>query len=364
MTSIAKEAAIDTIPVEVAHLIMDHLEVRDLCRLSSTNTLSFGRVSEYIHRHCSIRQTLLPFFARDEDFDLFRELQRTHGVLISGSQALSVFTGERYLNSDLDLYVNHYQRGYLTNVLECVSYTSCRSLRPPSLRPSIVHWQSMRDGDTMTLFNDRTHIIARSEYADKSIANVEEFRNGSGVVMQVISSYGPPLDVILGFHSMCIMNVMAHQYAYCLYPKATLIVKASIAQSGDDNNAIRAQNKYTDRGYRLLCHETSTPTLDFQLQSRSVGDRHCRTLPLAGLSTLVNPAEVNKGQRYDELSSHSWTLIFGPEQGDGFLMVYAWLKFPQFKHMLCVCSKVMWSLTPGMVYWTMDKFKEFVGNLF
>ncbi|KAK0431618.1 hypothetical protein EV421DRAFT_1720393 [Armillaria borealis] len=73
------------------------------------------------------------------------------------------------------------------------------------------------------------HIIARSEYADKSIADIEEFRNGSGAVVQVISSYGPPLDIILGFHSMCIMNVVAYKYAYCLYPKATLIVKASIA---------------------------------------------------------------------------------------------------------------------------------------
>ncbi|PBK66569.1 hypothetical protein ARMSODRAFT_890216, partial [Armillaria solidipes] len=321
--------------------IMDHLEVRDLCRLSSANTLSFGRASEYIHRHCSIRQTLLPFFARDEDFDLFRELQRTHGVIISGSQALSVFTGKRYLNSDLDLYVNQYQQRDLTNVLERVGYTSRGSLRPPSLRPSIVRWQSMRDGDTMTL-----------EYADKSIADIEEFRNGSGAVVQVISSYGPPLDVVLGFHSTCVMNVVAHQYAYCLYPKATLIVKASIARSGDDDNAIRAQNKYADRGYRLLFRETSTPTLDFRLQARSVGDRHCWTLPLAGPSTLVNPVEVNKGHRYDELSGHSWTLIFGPEQGDGFLMVYAWLKFPKFKHMLCVCSKVVWSLTPGMVYWS------------
>ncbi|KAK0448212.1 hypothetical protein EV421DRAFT_1660347, partial [Armillaria borealis] len=183
------------------------------------------------------------------------------GVLISGSQALSVFTGEQYLNSDLDLYINQYQRRDLTNVLECIGYTSCGSLRPPLLRPSIVRWQSI-------------------EYADKSIADVEEFRNGSGAVMQVISSYGPLLDIILGFHSMCVMNVVAHKYAYCLYPKVTLIIKASIVQSGDDNNTIRAQNKYADRGYRLLCHEMLTPTLDFQLQSRSVGDRHCQTLPL------------------------------------------------------------------------------------
>ncbi|KAK0431158.1 hypothetical protein EV421DRAFT_1912127 [Armillaria borealis] len=274
MMSMAKEAAMDTILVEVAHLIMDHLKVRDLCRLSSVNMLSFGRVSEYIHRHCSIRQTLLPFFARDEDFDLFRKLQRTHGILISGSQALSVFTGERYLNSDLDLYINQYQRRDLTNVLERVGYTSHGSLHPPSLRPSIVHWH---------------------EYADKSIADVEEFRNGSRAVVQVISSYGPPLDVVLGFHSTCVMNVVAHQYAYCLYLKATLIVKASIARSGDNDNAIRAQNKYADRGYRLLFRETSTPTLDFRLQSHSVGERHCWTLPLAGPSTLVNPSEVNKG---------------------------------------------------------------------
>ncbi|PBL03894.1 hypothetical protein ARMGADRAFT_1022453 [Armillaria gallica] len=80
----------------------------------------------------------------------------------------------------------------------------------------------------MTLFDDRTHLIAWSEYADKSIADVEEFRNGTGAIVQVISSYGPPLDVVLSFHSTCVINVVAHQYTYCLYPKAMLIANASI----------------------------------------------------------------------------------------------------------------------------------------
>ncbi|SJL12736.1 uncharacterized protein ARMOST_16167 [Armillaria ostoyae] len=98
----------------------------------------------------------------------------------------------------------------------------------------------------MTFFDDRSHVLARSEYSDKSIADVEEFRNGLGAVMQIITCHGPPLDVVLGFHSSCVMNIVAYDYAYCLYPKATLVHKVSIVRIGDDGNAIRAQNKYSD----------------------------------------------------------------------------------------------------------------------
>ncbi|PBK83621.1 hypothetical protein ARMGADRAFT_944823, partial [Armillaria gallica] len=243
--------------------IMDYLRIKDLCHLSSTDRQNFKRVSEYVYHHCSVCQALLPFFPRDEDFTLFRELQRTHSILILGSQALSVFTHETYANSNLNLYVNHYECDDLNNALECVGYMVHGSLCPPSLQPSVVCWQSMRDGDTMMLFNDRTHLIAQSKYADKVIANVEEFRNGMGAIMQVISLYGPPLDVVLDFHSTCVMNVIAHQYAYCLYLKATLIANASIARIGDDDNAIWVQIKYRNRGYQLLFCNTSTPDLDF-----------------------------------------------------------------------------------------------------
>ncbi len=58
-----------------------------------------------------------------------------------------------------------------------------------------------REANTMTFFNDKTHIIVWSEYTNKSITNVEEFWNGLGAVIQVITSYGPLLDVVLGFHS-------------------------------------------------------------------------------------------------------------------------------------------------------------------
>ncbi len=147
------------------------------------------------------------------------------------------------------------------------------------------------------------------------------------------------------------MNVVAYDYVYCFYPKAMLISKASIIRMGDDNNAICAQNKYHDRGYCLLFCNTSTPNIDFRDKPRFAGDQHCWTLPLAGPSMLPKNSTISKGIRYDELCGHSWSLVFGPEEGDGFFMVYGWLKFPRFDQMLCVCSKVMWSLTPGMVAW-------------
>ncbi len=188
-------------PVEVAHLIMDHLELMDLCHLSSVNVLSFQCVSQYYHHNFSIRRILLPFFMREEDLTLFRDLQRTHDVLVSGSQALSLFNRMVYQNSDLDLYVQHWQRCDLISVLEHAGYTRYGSLRPPSVRASITRWQQARDADTMTFFDNKMHVLACSEYSDKSIADVEEFRNGLGAVVQIISCHSPLLDIVLGFHS-------------------------------------------------------------------------------------------------------------------------------------------------------------------
>lgn len=70
----------------------------------------------------------------------------------------------------------------------------------------------------MTLFNDRTHLIAQSEYADKSIADVEEFRNGRGAIVQVISSYDPLLDVVLSFHSVSMQNIKEDPAKISLQP--------------------------------------------------------------------------------------------------------------------------------------------------
>ncbi len=188
-------------PVEVAHLIMDYFDFRDLCRFSCVSILSFQRVSEYLYHNFSVHHILSPFFPNEEDLIIFCEVQRVHGVLISGSQALSIFTRTMYPNSDLDLYVTQWQHPQLITALEWTGYTSHGSLRPPLLHTSTVCGHSEREADTMMFFNDKTHIIAWSEYTDKSIADVEEFWNGLGAVIQVITSYGPPLDVILGFHS-------------------------------------------------------------------------------------------------------------------------------------------------------------------
>ncbi len=96
-------------PVEVAHLIMDYFDFRDLCQFSCVSILSFQRVLEYLYHNFSVHHILSPFFPNEEDLILFCKVQWVHSVLISGSQALSIFTQTMYPNSDLNLYVTQWQ---------------------------------------------------------------------------------------------------------------------------------------------------------------------------------------------------------------------------------------------------------------
>ncbi|KAK0440476.1 uncharacterized protein EV420DRAFT_1279121, partial [Desarmillaria tabescens] len=86
-------------------------------------------------------------------------------------------------------------------------------------------------------------------YVDSAIASVKEFRNDQGKVVQVIASYGLPMDIILGFHSTCVMNIIGYKFAYCFYPNVTIHERASIIHVGHDLNSVHACEKWESQGW-------------------------------------------------------------------------------------------------------------------
>ncbi|KIM41068.1 hypothetical protein M413DRAFT_11278 [Hebeloma cylindrosporum] len=210
---------------------------------------------------------------------MFREIQAKTGTLISGSTALQFFDRTVYEDSGLDLFVEH-----------------------ASLRP-IAIWL----GSIGYLYNPgqdsefKNLEMALSKNADINLADddsfFEPFFNKSGFKpivtiefcrdmhpnIQVFSSQGPPLEMVLDFHSTCTMNVITHKRAYSIYPRATFIERRLLAKF-DGSHDEATITKYRKRGWKPLRHlyveDYANPTSSFKKGIRSMGDHQCWIIDL------------------------------------------------------------------------------------
>ena len=82
------------------------------------------------------------------------------------------------------------------------------------------------------------------------------------------------------------MNVITHQRAYALFPRATLADRVTLAinTAGEGERWDVARQKYATRGWRVvdLGHETLAvnESIDFRCTDRWVGDSETWTVPL------------------------------------------------------------------------------------
>ncbi|KAJ3932054.1 MAG: hypothetical protein NXY57DRAFT_1075724, partial [Lentinula lateritia] len=124
------------------------------------------------------------------------------------------------------------------------------------------------------------------EYKLNNIAAVWNFLRGS-LKVQLIATIGSPLTTILSFHSTCVMNVLTHEAAYCLYPNLTLEHRATLLMSLTlpmTEVQAAAIEKYWQRGFEILtdvptswsCNPNSAVTF---LCPRFIGDKHCYKIP-------------------------------------------------------------------------------------
>lgn len=81
------------------------------------------------------------------------------------------------------------------------------------------------------------------------------------------------------------MNIITHDKAYSLYPKATLEERRSLMYSTEGLKQDSARKKYKKRGWsmveRLTVEELQDPVSAFTPGHRYVGDSKCWTIPLS-----------------------------------------------------------------------------------
>ncbi|KAK0470899.1 hypothetical protein IW261DRAFT_1345052, partial [Armillaria novae-zelandiae] len=253
---------------EIETIILTYLKPSELIRYGTCSRLAFARIADSISYLYSTRRLLQKFFPTDNDYHRFRETQKRHGVLVSGSQVTGLFVCNTasFTMSDLDLYVNIKKEGFLATALTQISYSLYTDLSRQQLDES--------DDYELVSAMQNQEIILRAKYVCSAIASVKEYHNCDGKIVQVIASHGPLMDIILCFHSTCVMNVISYHYAYCLYPSATICERVSVAHFGDDINSTRAREKWSARGWCIATEATLSPQLDLRTVHHYVGDQY------------------------------------------------------------------------------------------
>ncbi|KAI0658617.1 hypothetical protein C8Q70DRAFT_179032 [Cubamyces menziesii] len=275
--------------------IFDNCSAATLLHIARTCRASHRAITAYCRVAFNIDRLLSRFFpspvplcsvicrARHEHsriFDrtrAFRSLQARTGTLISGSCALQFFDRTVYPESDLDLYVHMRHRREVGRWLVQEGYTyEPTSHQDQNLeleiakvyeheQPTLMEKYSRDESCICQVLNfkrcvldaKRSSVDDRGEHPRAGFRSTEEH---SELRVQLIVAKRTPMEVILGFHSACVMNVISYNKAYYLFPQGTLEDRLSMfatspsggLQSQESDRYQRAITKYTERGFTLV----------------------------------------------------------------------------------------------------------------
>ncbi|KAF7340780.1 DUF607-domain-containing protein [Mycena sanguinolenta] len=238
-----------------------HIPNRELVLLMQTCRLICALVEDVCF---NVDRLLIPFLGDTAKVKQFRELQRQTDTVISGSTALQFFNRLIWPNSDLDLYVPHASAAVAALFLRESGYT----YHPRELQCKDASSQLLNDG--------------LKDHHGRGIVDVLDFHNGSKKIQVIIVVTPSPMEVIAGFHSTCVMNVIAYDKAYALYPWSTFVkqealtVRSTAHQETAEREA--AREKYKNRGWKMIEYPSSTRKCDGVRMNRSVGDRFTWTI--------------------------------------------------------------------------------------
>jgi len=296
----------------IHEVIFFNLTPVEFFRLARTCRLAYEAVQSYIRRTFNINRSLSRFFSDPVEF---RALQARTGTLISGSFALQFFDRSFYPESDLDLYSPKDADREVLSWLPSHGYKFVPSEKqPPTLEEAIVQSEEPHvDDDDWTDYG--AIVIARTIRAVYTFTKAAPSGSDAELKVQCIVASRSPMEVILSFHSTCVMSVITHEQAYCLYPHATLHVRQTLS-CGKYPSPSRAAAllKYASRGFEVV-GDTRTKRYDLQYRHsffegmRYLGDPKCWTLPLNTAGVLPESIPGDPARSADPVIATSWDLV-------------------------------------------------------
>ncbi|KAK0505562.1 hypothetical protein EDD18DRAFT_1344383 [Armillaria luteobubalina] len=318
------------IPVEIVFLILDNADPLGVVQF---RMISFGAhkiVMKFMHDTYNT-VTLIKRFFPSELAAEFQVLQQQTSLVVSGSSVLTFFYQSSFPDSDCDLYVHSH---HCDQVIVFVLKAGYR----------LYHLMTSQNIESVFHTSKVSFYFCSNNYTLKTITGVHEsvHHADENLKVQVILCQESPVDVLLGFHSTVPMNIITHDYAIYLYPKATFNLGVNFAKFDVHVPAVVGRHKYTSHGWTLIPNSKGQQDADLQDVQRYIGDWYCWMIHLPALSPLP--------QSSSRILDHSWVLSY-PKANAGYVTQYRLLSLSTLSQAVCASSAVVEHWQDGMVKW-------------
>ncbi|KAG2132329.1 hypothetical protein DEU56DRAFT_739507 [Suillus clintonianus] len=291
----------------VYDVIFSCISPRDLVRLGYTCHAAYAASKDYSRRAFLINRHISRFLEKPLDF---RSLQACTGTLIAGSNALQFLDRTFYVDADMDLYVHPgHAREVLDYVVEREGYTFKPHSRQPQDYRTIVSdtWDNTQTG--------RCYSIK----GVKSVFSLEKHGSNGFLKIQVIECATSPFDTIINFHSTCVMNFIAFDAAYSLYPIATFEDRSTLQVWRERPlHDLTVPIKYGQRGFQWFSTLPGNMTSQsfYPHRIRTVGDQYTWRLALdmQGVELRPQMSLSSTPFQFDPVTCNGWSLLERDEE--------------------------------------------------
>ncbi|KAG1882108.1 hypothetical protein F4604DRAFT_1496736, partial [Suillus subluteus] len=158
----------------------------------------------------------------------------------------------------------------------------------------------------------------RQDYSIKGVRSVlllEKYGFNAHWKIQVIECAMSPFDTIINFHSTCVMNFIAFDAAYSLYPIATFEDRSTLqvwrARLLHD---VRVAIKYGQRGFQWLSAlplATSSSASFYPHTTCTIGDQYTwkLVLDIQGVDLRPQMSSSSAPFHFDPVTFNDWSLL-------------------------------------------------------
>ncbi|KAG2741574.1 hypothetical protein P692DRAFT_201675502, partial [Suillus brevipes Sb2] len=283
--------------------IFSYTSPRELVRLGHSCHAAYAAFKDYSRRAFSINRHLSDFISKPL---LFRGLQARTGTLIAGSNALQFLGRTVYDDADMDIYVHP---GHAREVTDYVVQREGYEFKPHSRQPE----------DYRKIVADKwDNTRIRRNYQIKgvrSVLSLEKYGSDGYRKIQVIECAMSPFDTVINFHSTCVMNFIAFDAAYSLYPIATFENRNTLqVWRARPLHDASVPIKYGQQGFQWLSTlplNTSLSTSFYPHMTRIVCDQYTWKLPLdiQGVDLRPQMSSSSTPFQFDPVTCNGWSLL-------------------------------------------------------
>ncbi|KAI5897198.1 uncharacterized protein SCHCODRAFT_01177179 [Schizophyllum commune H4-8] len=279
---------------------MSGVDDTDLIQFAGSCSQARDAVQSYRDRVYDLCTALQRYMTIEQARQL-RLRMRDNNAVISGSFALRFIGRYDFEEGDLDIYAFGGDILPIGDFLASIGYLfTPRAVQEPHFDSAV----SRACDDSITPEGTVDSTKSSSDYTE---VETFTFMRGSAKIQLMMCRLGVA-ETILQFHSTVVMNMITHDTAYSLYPRATFVDKRTLKTCKGDTRECEAVAlaKYEQRGWEVVDKMSPIDALshntEFGKGFRYVGDEMTRIIK------LNNP--VSYPGSSDKIKYNSWTLKY------------------------------------------------------